>query len=156
MSANLNLHYCCLPFNQLSLTELYAMMALRQEVFVVEQNCPYLDADGRDLPAHHLLGYNEEGRLLSYSRLLPKGISYPEYPSFGRVVTSPSIRGKGQGRPLMEKTLEWMERLFPGQAIKISAQSYLIPFYESLGFRTMGEEYLEDDIPHIGMVNRLL
>ena len=127
-------------------------MALRQEVFVVEQNCPYLDADGKDLPAHHLLGYNNKGQLLAYCRLLPKGVSYEKYPSFGRVVTAASIRGDGHGRKLMEKTLEWMGRLFGKEAIKISAQCYLIPFYESLGFQTVGKEYLEDDIPHIGMV----
>lgn len=152
MYSKVSLRYSCLPFHQLSLTELYALMALRQEVFVVEQKCPYLDADGKDLQAHHLMGYDEQGRLLAYSRLLPRGVSYPGYPSFGRVVTAPSIRGGGQGRPLMEKTLEWMERLYGRGTIKISAQSYLIPFYESLGFRIVGEEYLEDGIPHIGMV----
>ncbi len=152
MPTNLNLHYFCLPFHQLSHKELYGLMALRQEVFVVEQNCPYLDADGKDIKAHHLLGYGQSGDLLAYSRLLPKGISYRTYPSFGRVVTAPSIRGGGQGRILMERTLEWMERLFGRQAIKISAQRYLIPFYESLGFHSVGQEYLEDDIPHIGMV----
>ena len=152
MSSSLKLHFYCLSFHQLSLRELHDLMALRQEVFVVEQNCPYLDADGKDLPAHHLLGYNDNGQLLAYSRLLPKGVSYEKHPSFGRVVTAASIRGAGQGRKLMEKTLEWMGRLFGKDAIKISAQCYLIPFYESLGFQTVGKEYLEDDIPHIGMV----
>lgn len=152
MSYPITLHYSCLPFHRLSLEELYAIMALRQEVFVVEQNCPYLDADGKDQPAHHLLGYSDKGALLAYSRLLPSGVSYAGYPSFGRVATAPSIRGGGQGRALMEKTLEWMERLYGRQAIKISAQSYLISFYRSLGFQAVGEEYLEDGIPHIGMV----
>ncbi|MCB0614454.1 MAG: GNAT family N-acetyltransferase [Phaeodactylibacter sp.] len=154
ISPNQNLHFHCLPFHQLSATELYALMALRQEVFVVEQNCPYLDADGKDLSAHHLLGYNENGRLVAYSRLLPKGVAYEKHPSFGRVVTAASIRGNGQGRNLMEKTLEWMRRLYGQDAIKISAQCYLISFYESLGFQTVGKEYLEDDIPHIGMVRK--
>ena len=152
MISRVNLHYHCLPFRELSLAELYSVMALRQEVFVVEQNCPYLDADGKDLPAHHLLGYDQRGTLAAYSRLLPMGISYEEYPSFGRVVTAPAVRGQGRGRELMEKTLEWMERLYGRRAIKISAQCYLIPFYRSLGFHTVGEEYLEDDIPHVGMV----
>ena len=152
MPLHSKLHYYCLPFHQLSTREFYALMALRQEVFVVEQSCPYLDADGKDIPAHHLLGYNEEGQLLAYSRLLPKGVSYEAYPSFGRVATAPSIRGKGRGRELMEKTLEWMERLYGEQVVKISAQSYLIPFYESLGFHTVGKQYLEDNIPHVGMV----
>ena len=148
----MTLNYQCLPFHQLSLKELYTLMALRQEVFVVEQNCPYLDADGKDLPAHHLLGHDDKGQLLAYSRLLPKGVSYAAYPSFGRVVTAPSIRGNGQGRILREKTWEWMERLYGRQDIKISAQCYLIPFYESLGFRAVGKEYLEDGIPHMGMM----
>lgn len=152
MPSGLKLHYYCLPFHQLSLKELYDLMALRQEVFVVEQACPYLDADGKDIAAHHLLGYGPSGGLLAYSRLLPKGSSYKAYSSFGRVVTAPSIRGAGQGRILMEKTLAWMERIYGKQAIKISAQSYLIPFYGSLGFHPVGQEYLEDGIPHIGMV----
>lgn len=154
MPSGLKLHYYCLPFRQLSLRELYGLMALRQEVFVVEQNCPYLDADGKDALAHHLMGYGPSGGLLAYSRLLPRGVSYKSYPSFGRVVTAPSIRGNGQGRLLMGKTLEWMERLYGRQTIKISAQCYLASFYESLGFRTVGKEYLEDGIPHVGMVRK--
>ena len=151
MPASMVLNYSCLPFHLLSLNECYDLMALRQEVFAVEQNCPYLDADGKDLHAHHLLGYGATGKLLAYSRLLPRGVSYKDYPSFGRVVTSPAIRGTGQGRILMEKTLEWMERLYGRQTIKISAQCYLIPFYESLGFQIVGKEYLEDGIPHVDM-----
>lgn len=144
--------FCCLPFQRLSLEELYAIMALRQEVFIVEQNCPYLDADGKDPGCHHLMGYLAGGRLVAYTRLIPPGLAYEGYAAFGRVVTSMEVRGKGFGRPLMEATLKWMHQLYGNAPIKISAQTYLIPFYQAYGFATVGELYLEDDIPHIAMV----
>ena len=144
--------YKCLPFYKLNLDEVYAIMALRQEVFVVEQNCPYLDADGSDQEAWHLMGFNEEKKLMAYTRLLPQGISYKKYSAIGRVVTSPSARGLGAGKKIMETSIQWMEKLFPNQPIKISAQVYLLKFYNELGFQEIGEEYLEDDIPHIAML----
>jgi len=145
-------NYTCKKFQDLSLEELYESMALRQEVFVVEQDCPYLDADGKDQSSFHLMGHDEEGRLVAYTRLVPQGISYEKYPSIGRVVTSPIVRGKGVGKELMEASIEWCEKLWPGVSIKISAQTYLKKFYESLGFNQVGEGYLEDDIPHIPML----
>ncbi|MBK6902078.1 MAG: GNAT family N-acetyltransferase [Saprospirales bacterium] len=150
------LRYECKPFAELTPAELYAAMALRQEVFIVEQNCPYLDADGKDLQSWHLLGRDEAGKLLAYVRILPIGISYPEYPSIGRVVTSPAARGKGYGKELMEVAIETLYRLFGPSPIKIGAQTYLLKFYESLGFRSTGEEYLEDGIPHTKMVREFL
>lgn len=146
------LRYECKPFAALTLDELYEAMAIRQEVFVVEQNCPYLDADGKDQYGWHLLGRDDTGRLVAYVRIFPAGISYPEYPSIGRVVTSPSARGKGYGRELMEVAIETLFGLFGPGPIKIGAQKYLLKFYESLGFRSTGEEYLEDGIPHVRMV----
>lgn len=146
------LHFTCLPFAKLSLQELYDSMALRQEVFVVEQDCPYLDADGKDEAGHHLLGHDSKGTLLAYARLLPPGVSYPAYASIGRVVTSPSARRTGTGKQLMREGVDWCARLYGAVPIKISAQVYLIRFYEALGFQKVGKEYLEDDIPHIGMV----
>jgi len=142
----------CLSFSQLSNQELYEIMALRQEVFVVEQDCPYLDADGKDQPAWHLLGFDDHQKLVAYTRLLDKGISYSKYPSIGRVVTSPSVRGKGWGIALMKESVRQIELLFGKQDIKISAQVYLDKFYRSLGFQPTGEEYLEDNIPHVGMI----
>ncbi|MCB0572461.1 MAG: GNAT family N-acetyltransferase [Phaeodactylibacter sp.] len=153
MNALPEAYYSCLPFHRLSAEELYAIMALRQEVFVVEQNCPYLDADGKDPQCHHLMGHLAGGRLVTYTRLIPPGLAYAGYAAFGRVVTSMEVRGKGFGRPLMEATLSWMQKLFGAVPVKISAQTYLIPFYESYGFSTDGELYLEDDIPHIAMIN---
>jgi len=146
------LSFNCLPFEKLSLKELYDSMALRQEVFVVEQDCPYLDADGKDEAGQHLLGYNANGKLMAYTRLLPPGISYPDYASIGRVVTSPLVRRTGAGKVLMRESIAWCARLYGEVPIKISAQVYLIRFYESFGFKKVGAEYLEDDIPHVGMV----
>ena len=146
------LHYSCLPFSALSPGELYEIMALRQEVFVVEQNCPYLDADGKDPLGWHLMGRDEQGRLAAYVRILPAGVSYPEYPSIGRVVTAPFARRMGYGKELMETAIRQLYNLFGRQPIKIGAQTYLLKFYESLGFRSTGEEYLEDGIPHTKMV----
>jgi ElaA protein len=144
--------FTCLPFKSLTVNELYDIMVLRQEVFAVEQNCAYLDADGKDLHGWHLMGRNTEGVLIAYTRLLPKGIAYPEYASIGRVVSSHLVRGQGFGKILMTESIDKMHALFPGETIKIGAQSYLLKFYESLGFVSTGEEYLEDGIPHTSMV----
>ena len=151
------IRFTCKPFADLTVYQLYDIMALRQEIFVIEQNCPYLDADGKDLKGWHLMGRqisdeNTEGVLVAYTRLLPKGVSYDDYASIGRVVNSASIRGSGAGKILMQKSIDMMEKLFPNDPIKIGAQSYLLKFYESLGFESTGEEYLEDDIPHTSMI----
>lgn len=138
-------------FKELSIDELYSIMALRQEVFIVEQECFYLDADGKDQLCHHLLGYKGD-KLIAYTRILNKGISYDEYSSIGRVVNSPSVRGTGMGKILMQKSIEACMHLFPDLPIKISAQEYLRSFYESFDFKSNGEFYLEDDIPHMGMI----
>lgn len=142
----------CVPFDALTVRELYDILALRQEVFVVEQNCPYLDADGKDLKGWHLMLFNTEGVLAAYTRLLEKGISYDNYASIGRVVSASHARGTGAGKAVMQESINQMGRLFPNQPVKIGAQSYLLKFYESLGFESTGEEYLEDDIPHTSMI----
>lgn len=144
--------FSCLPFAELSPYALYEILALRQEVFVVEQNCPYQDCDGKDLPSWHLMGRDESGKLLCYTRLLPKGISYEQYVSIGRVVSSPSARGTGAGKILMEESIRQCRQLFGNEPIKIGAQTYLLRFYEGFGFRSTGEEYLEDGIPHTSMI----
>ena len=127
-------------------------MRLRQDVFVVEQNCPYLDADDKDQMSYHVLGLDNEGKLQAYTRLVPVGISYEGYVSIGRVITSSAVRGKKQGVPLMEFSIQKCQELWPNMPIKISAQTYITHFYESLGFKQIGKEYLEDDIPHIAMI----
>lgn len=138
-------------FEKLSNRELYMIIQLRLEVFSVEQNCPYQDADEKDFKAFHLMGWNEEHQLVAYARVLPAGISYKEV-SFGRVVTSGKARGKGIGRELMEETMKYIEKSFGKTLVRISAQCYLQKFYEDFGFKTTGEEYIEDNIPHIEMV----
>jgi ElaA protein len=146
------LRFSCISFDELTLRELYDLLALRQEVFIVEQNCPYLDADGKDLNAWHLLGRDENDRLVCYTRLLPQNEVYEDYCSIGRVLSSRAVRGSGAGRALMEKSIDLCRSLFQGAPIKIGAQSYLLKFYESFGFESTGEEYIEDGIPHTKMV----
>jgi ElaA protein len=141
-----------LAFNDLSLQELYDIMVLRQSVFVVEQNCPYLDADGSDQKAFHVLGYDNDGDLVAYSRLLTVGITYTDAISIGRVISSEKVRGEGIGKILMKFSIDEIYRIFGKKKLTISAQCYLIKFYENFGFQIVGESYLEDDIPHIKMV----
>jgi ElaA protein len=126
-------------------------MKLRQQVFVVEQKCAYLDADGLDRSAYHFMIYDND-QLAAYTRILDRGQVYEDYVAIGRVVTSQDYRGKGLGKELMLKTLEQCKKLFHDAPIKISAQEYLVKFYKHLNFKAVGEVYLEDDIPHIAMI----
>jgi ElaA protein len=142
----------CKHFNTLTINELYAIMALRQEVFAVEQNCAYQDADGKDLDSWHLLGRNTEGVLVAYTRLIPKDIAYAKYASIGRVATAPQARGLGLGKLLVLESIKKIKELFPNEAVKIGAQSYLLRFYADLGFESTGEHYIEDNIPHTYMI----
>jgi len=139
-------------FEELTAVELYAILRLRSEVFVVEQDCVFLDMDNKDQYCYHLMGH-KAGILVAYTRLVPPGISYPEA-SIGRVVTSPVARGGGTGKVLMEKSIEEAERLFGQTAIKIGAQLYLQKFYQSLGFEQSSDIYDEDGIDHIEMTHR--
>ncbi len=138
------------PFTELTTSELYQLLQLRTEVFVVEQNCPYQDCDGKDYNSIHLLGYENE-QLVAYARIVPKGISYEKYPSIGRVATRKTVRQMSYGKQLMNEALTYCRTHFTN-SIKISAQAYLEKFYSDLGFITVSEPYLEDDIPHIAMI----
>lgn len=138
------------PFAELTVNELYAILQLRSEVFVVEQQCVYLDTDNKDQSSHHLMGWQDD-KLVAYTRLLPSGLAFRE-PSIGRVVSSPSVRGTGIGRQLMERSIEVAHQLFGKVPIRIGAQCYLRTFYTSLGFREDSAVYLEDGIEHIEMV----
>jgi ElaA protein len=142
-----------LRFGQLGVDDLYDALALRERVFVVEQNCPYQDADGLDRHAWHLLGRDAAGTLQAVLRVVDPGHKYTE-PSIGRVVTAPEARGTGLGRVLMVEGVQRCTAAWPGQGIRISAQAHLQRFYGSLGFEATGEPYLEDDIPHVEMVRR--
>jgi len=143
----------CKHFKDLSAYELYDILRLRNEVFVVEQNCVFQDADNKDQHCYHLCGWKND-QLIAYVRLVPPGISYDE-PSIGRVVTSPSERRTGAGRLLMQKAIEECFKIFGKQNIKIGAQLYLKEFYESLRFRQVSGVYLEDNIPHVEMLYNL-
>ena len=146
----MNYRHVLKSFQELSNEELYAILRLRGEVFIVEQNCPYLDLDNKDQKCFHLMLYDED-RLAAYCRLLPAGVSYSEI-SIGRVISSPSHRGTGVGKTVMKLGIQYCEELFAAGPIRIGAQVYAIGFYEALGFVAEGEEYLEDDIPHVEMV----
>jgi ElaA protein len=139
-------------FEELSAKEIYTILQLRNEVFIVEQNCPYQDMDNKDLKAFHLMGMQED-RLVAYSRLLAPGISYSES-SIGRVVSSPSARKTGMGKQLMQESIEQIRTLFETDTIRIGAQLYLKKFYESFQFVQVGDPYLEDNIPHIHMLRK--
>src|SRR3954467_8026380 len=140
-------------FNEMSLDDLYAVVRLREAVFIIEQNCPYPDADGRDPAAWHLLGWGVVGerRLLAYTRVFEPGVRYTEA-SIGRVVTAPEVRGTGLGKVLMAEALRRVESLAPGQVIKIAAQRRLEKFYDGLGFKVVSVPYEEDGIMHVDMV----
>ncbi len=138
-------------FEALSLGELYELLRLRSEVFIVEQNCPYQDVDGKDEKALHLIG-EFEGKIVAYARLFKAG-DYFENASIGRVVIAQNCRDKKWGHDLMREAMAGIGTYFYTTRITISAQLYLQKFYESHGFVTVGETYLEDDIPHIEMLS---
>ena len=140
-------------FNDLSVDELYAILQLRNEIFIVEQNCIYPDMDNKDQPAMHLMCWKDD-KLIAYTRLLPPGIGY-QNPSIGRVVTSPLVRKSGIGRELMVRSIEQSEKLYGKKPITLGAQLYLKTFYESLGFLAIGDVYLEDGIEHIEMTRNI-
>ncbi|GLU55997.1 GNAT family N-acetyltransferase [Dyadobacter frigoris] len=149
---NLKLQWDTKSFDALSNQELYELLRLRNEVFIVEQNCIFPDLDGKDQKCYHLRGM-ENGNLMAYSRIVPPGISY-EYPSIGRILVSPLGRGKMFGIELMEQSITKLEEIYGEAIIRIGAQLYLKRFYESFGFVQSGEIYDEDGIDHIEMTRK--
>jgi ElaA protein len=150
----MSLNWNCKTFEQLSVHELYAILRLRTEIFVVEQTCVFQDMDNKDQLCYHICGlHNNE--LVAYTRLVPAGVAYPEA-SIGRVITAPSARGTGAGRALMQYSIEKLYELWGRQPIKIGAQLYLKKFYESFGFEQTSDIYIEDGIPHIEMLFPIL
>ncbi|WP_276497504.1 GNAT family N-acetyltransferase [Pontibacter litorisediminis] len=137
-------------FHELTPQEMYEMLRLRSEVFVVEQTCVFLDMDNKDQKCQHLLLY-KDGELVATSRLVPPGLSYPDAMSIGRIVTSMQVRGTGLGRVLVDYSIEECYRLYGHGPIKIGAQVYAKGFYESFGFVQSGPVYDEDGIDHIEM-----
>lgn len=147
------LQWTCKKFEELTAHGLYAALRLRSEVFVVEQNCLFLDMDDMDQGCWHLMGTNEAGGLVAYTRLVPPGHIYP-MASIGRVVTSPAARRTGAGRALMQASIDHVYALFGKGDIKIGAQYYLKTFYHSFGFEQISGIYLEDGIEHIYMLRK--
>jgi ElaA protein len=148
------LHWQWKQFQELTVDELYRVLALRSEVFVVEQKSIYLDADGYDRGAHHLLGTlpgEPDPFLAAYLRVLPPGLKFPEA-SLGRIVTAPRARRYGYGKRLVDRGIAFIEANHPGEPIRIGAQQYLQKFYEGFGFRQISDVYDEDGIPHIEML----
>lgn len=149
---NLELQWLCKKFNALSVNELYAILRLRSEVFVAEQNCVFLDMDNKDHFCYHLMGW-QQNNLVAYARLIPPDKVYAEM-SIGRVVTSPLFRKNGAGKLLMQTAIEQCHILFGNGPIKIGAQLYLKKFYEGFGFEQSSDIYDEDGIDHIEMIRK--
>jgi ElaA protein len=143
------MHWTWQRFEQLGVDGLYDALQLRCRVFVLEQG-PYLDPDGVDRHAWHLLGRDVRGTLVAYLRLVDPGVKYAE-PSLGRVLTAPEARGTGLGRLVMAEGVAGTDRLWPGRGNRISAQAHLERFYRGFGYARVGDSYLEDDIPHLQM-----
>ena len=142
--------WLCKKFDELTPHELYAILQLRNEVFVVEQNCVFQDADNKDQYCYHVMGW-QQNDLIAYSRIVPPQISYSES-SIGRIVTSPKARRTGAGKKLVEQSIHELRILFGNVPVKIGAQMYLKKFYESFGFKQTSDIYFEDNIPHIEML----
>ena len=149
-STRLRWRWC--RFDELGVHELQNIYTARQLVFVLEQECAYLDADGVDEQSHHLAAWSAQQREpLAYARVVAPGVKYVE-PSIGRVITTGVARGTGLGRELVRRAVEHSQATYPGQGIRISAQSRLERFYAGFGFQRVGEDYLEDNIPHTEML----
>jgi ElaA protein len=137
-------------FKELTAEELYEILKLRINIFIVEQNCPYEECDDKDKNSYHLY-LKEDDKILAYLRVVKKGISYDEI-SIGRVVVNSKYRGQNLGRELMTKAINFITEKLKEKNIRISAQLYLEEFYKSFGFKSVTEQYLEDNIPHIEML----
>jgi ElaA protein len=148
----MNITHRVKAFQDLTVFELYELLKLRSEVFVVEQNCVFQDMDDKDQKCSHLMLF-VDSQLVGCSRLVPAGVSYQEM-SIGRVITAASVRGKGLGKVVMELSIEACRQLFGGGDIRIGAQTYALGFYAALGFVAAGDTYDEDGIEHIEMVRK--
>jgi len=140
-------------FSELSTRELYKIIEVRINVFVVEQNCPYEECDNKDQDSFHLF-YLDQEQIAAYLRIIPAGISYQEA-SIGRVLVNEDYRREGLGLKLMQQAISFIENNFASAAVRISAQEYILDFYQRLGFKVVSDRYLEDNIPHFEMLYKL-
>ncbi len=150
MSSGSDLKWQWCRLGELSAEQLYAVLAERVAIFVVEQNCAYQELDGLDQDADHLIVWSGNA-VAGYLRVLGPGTRFAD-PSIGRIITTKSFRGSGLGRDLVAKGIERVRLRYPGRPVRISAQAYLEKFYEAFGFKTVSEQYLEDGIPHVEML----
>lgn len=148
------IHWHFIDYEHLSVSQLYAVLQLRAEVFVVEQDCVYQDLDGWDQKAMHCLGYEDStmDSLVAYARIFLPNVRFPGYSSIGRILTHHNSRGTGAGRRLVQQCIDWLYRHAPETPVKIQAQDYLRSFYSSFGFEPVSEVYPEDGIPHVDML----
>ena len=146
-------HWNCLRFDELQALDLYEVLSFRERVFVVEQNCAFIDADGLDLEAEHML-VRDEGRpnkpLIAYARILAPGVKFPSH-TLSRIAVDPKYRGTGLGREIVARAISWVEGMHGSVPIEISAQAHLQVFYATLGFVAVGNVYVDDGILHIDM-----
>lgn len=145
------MQFSFVPFSALSVSDLYSILQLREQVFILEQTCLYADIDGKDAEAYHAM-LRMDGQLVAYGRYFIKGSFHSDYASIGRVLVHSNYRKKQLGHELLRRILEEIEVKFEKSEIKISAQTYLLKFYEQYGFKKISAEYLEDGIPHIDML----
>ena len=138
-------------FQELSLEEFHDIIALRIQIFIIEQNCPYQEVDGKDKLAHHLFFKNEMDEIIAVTRILPQGISYEEV-AIGRVVVHEDYRGTGLGNQLMADSMNFVKDKYGEVPVRLSAQKHLENYYGNHGFKSTGKEYLEDGIPHVEML----
>ncbi|MGB0910308.1 MAG: GNAT family N-acetyltransferase [Nitrospirales bacterium] len=151
----LNLVWKIQTYSNFSLDQLFDVLQLRVNIFVVEQQCAYpeLDECDRHAETRHLSGYDENGSLVAYARLLPAGISFSEV-SVGRLVVRTDVRGQGVGHQLLQKTLDEAQKVWPGHVIRMAAQEYLESFYEHYGFRRVSDIFLDHGVPHVEMLKK--
>jgi ElaA protein len=147
----MKLNWYTYKWGELSTQDLYDLLALRSEVFVVEQNCAYQDLDGKDQKSNHIFARDEDGDMVACARIVFPGVSYSEW-SIGRVATSLKVRRSGAGKLLMDQCMSYLINDCNAGGIRISAQEYLLKFYEGFAFEQVSESYLEDDIPHVEML----
>ncbi|MTG97664.1 MULTISPECIES: GNAT family N-acetyltransferase [Myroides] len=145
-----SIHWHTKLFDELTVNELYDILRLRTDIFVVEQNCPYPEIDGKDKQCLHIYATHQD-KVIACARIVPPGLSYPEI-SIGRVAIAPDYRKDGYGRVLMQLAIEKIAQEFGEQDIQIGAQCYLKKFYGSFGFKPSSDDYLEDNIPHVDMI----